>query len=197
MLNCLTMTNHRTLYYAGIGSRKIPKGVPLLMMKLASRLEDLGFTLRSGGADGSDTAFELGAINKEIYLPWKAFNGNDSTLYGPTNEAFSVAKYNHPAWSKLTEPARKLMARNSHQVLGPSIDSETLRSTEENLVSDFIVCWTPDGVERGIDTSEKTGGTGQAIRIAYYHEIPVFNLFNNDAMNRLKCHIESHPRYKK
>jgi hypothetical protein len=190
-------STERTMYYAGIGSRKTPVDILIKMQKLARRFGQLGFILRSGGANGADRAFETGATNKEICLPWRAFNGNDSQLYEPTKEAFAVARYNHPAWSKLTEAEKKLMARNTHQVLGPSIDSETLRSTDKSLVSDFVVCWTPDGVETAIKRTSKTGGTGQAIQIAYYHEIPVFNLKNDDAMERLAKHIETHPNYRK
>lgn len=176
----------RTMYYAGIGSRNIPKGIPLLMMKLAGRLEDLGFTLRSGGADGSDSAFEVGVTRKEIYLPWKGFNNNDSKYHKPTKDAYELSLQYHPAWHSLKDSVKSLMARNAHQVLGYDLKTP----------SDFVVCWTPDGAETAGQRSSKTGGTGQAIEIAYFNKIPVFNLHNSDAMERLKLHIESHPRYK-
>lgn len=59
--------------------------------------------------------------------------------------------------------ARKLQARNSHQVLG--LDLET--------PSEFIVCWTKNG--------KSSGGTGQAIRIALDYGIPIFDAgkYNN------------------
>ena len=70
------------MFYAGIGSRKTPPTIRSLMTKCANQLHNEGFTLRSGGAQGADTAFELGAqLRKEIYLPWRRFNGNDSHLY--------------------------------------------------------------------------------------------------------------------
>ena len=62
----------KTMTYAGIGSRETPIEVQSKMSKVAKMLEDKGYTLRSGGADGADFAFEkgLGKIskNKEIYL---------------------------------------------------------------------------------------------------------------------------------
>jgi len=45
------------------------------MRRCATRLELLGYTLRSGGANGADTAFEEGCCRKELYLPWPGFNG--------------------------------------------------------------------------------------------------------------------------
>jgi hypothetical protein len=41
-----------------------------------------------------------------------------------------------------------------------------------------VLCWTPDGA---IDkTGKKTGGTGQAIRLAVAHGVPVYNLARPD-----------------
>jgi predicted Rossmann fold nucleotide-binding protein DprA/Smf involved in DNA uptake len=61
------MTNK---FYTGIGSREVPNDIQYLMQKIATKLESLGFTLRSGGASGSDSAFESGVMNprnKQIY----------------------------------------------------------------------------------------------------------------------------------
>jgi hypothetical protein len=193
-------STERTMYYAGIGSRKTPVDILIKMQKLAERLGQLGFVLRSGGADGADSAFEIGAsgyrsigYGKQIFLPWKAFNGSESQFHEPELKAYEIAAQYHPSWHGLTSAAKSLMARNVHQVLG----NDLIKWYESNNWSDFVICWTPDGAEKAIDTSNKTGSTNQAIRIAYYHEIPVFNLYNKDAMERLTKHIETHPRYKK
>ena len=69
-------------YYTGIGSRNIPDTYFNLIVVIAEYMAKQGYILRSGGADGSDTAFEIGCdkVNgkKEIYLPWKSFNKNKS-----------------------------------------------------------------------------------------------------------------------
>ena len=63
------------MYYAGIGSRETPKNKCRLMTKIAKILSGK-YTLRSGGADGADSAFEAGAgDNKQIFLPSNYFNG--------------------------------------------------------------------------------------------------------------------------
>ncbi len=57
-------------YYAGIGSRKTPPEMMSLMTDLAARLEEQGWILRSGGAIGADSAFQLGVKdpdNQRIY----------------------------------------------------------------------------------------------------------------------------------
>ena len=67
--------------YAGIGSRETPGGTLKRMGVISGALHTLGFKLRSGAADGADSAFEkFAGNNKEIYLPWKGFNKHPSEL---------------------------------------------------------------------------------------------------------------------
>ncbi|AFF28139.1 gp141 [Sphingomonas phage PAU] len=161
----------RNLIYTGIGSRETPDLVLSIMSKIAKFLETKGYTVRSGGAPGADLAFDIDITNKEIYLPWYRFNDNNSKLFKLTNEAREIAEKFHPAWNKLSEAARKLMTRNVYQVLGFDLKSPT----------NFIICWTKDG--------KASRGTGQALRIAKYYNIPVYNLFNQSDRNDLKMKL--------
>ena len=154
-------------FFAGIGSRQTPINIIKDMVHISKKLVSAGYTLRSGGADGADSAFELGADNailtddherKQIFLPWKGFNKRVSQFDHPTHDAFEIAKKFHPAWNKLSSGGKALHARNVHQILGPDLDSPV----------EFVVCWTPDG--------QISGGTGQALRIAMKLEIPIHNL---------------------
>lgn len=147
--------------YAGIGSRQTPKLICNRMTALATALELCGFTLRSGGAEGADQAFEAGVqnpANKEIYLPWRGFEGNPSPLYNPSPAAMQLAAKYHPAWERCTAGMRKLHARNCHQMLGKNLD----------LPVEFVLCWTSGG--------QMKGGTAQALRIAVDYKIPIYNL---------------------
>lgn len=137
--------------YAGIGSRKTPQEVCEICTELASKLSNTHI-LRSGGASGADLAFELGASQTEIYLPWRRFNGNSSNLY--LNYPIS-----HPSISKNVPRAVKLLfSRNIQQVLGHDFSTP----------SKFLICWTEEG--------KVLGGTGFTIGIARQNSIPVFNL---------------------
>lgn len=150
------------MYYAGIGSRNVPEFYHDLIRNLAEILANYGYVLRSGGAEGCDKLFEEGCYRahgkKEIYLPWKGFNGSKSKHIVYNHEAFVIAKKFHPNWEALSPGARKLQARNSHQVLGRDLKTP----------SRFILCYTPSG--------SGSGGTGQAIRVANHYGIPVFDL---------------------
>ena len=71
--------------YTGIGSRETPLEYIQLFIRIAEYLASVGYTLRSGGANGADLAFEIGCDNKqgkkEIYIPWYSFNNSDSMLF--------------------------------------------------------------------------------------------------------------------
>jgi hypothetical protein len=164
------------MYYTGIGSRSTPEDILKDMTNIATNLELSGFTLRSGGANGADSAFEAGVSdprNADIYLPWSGFNRNTSALFDITQEALDMAKAFHPAWDRCSPAARKFHARNCYQVLGRYLDQP----------SDFVLCWTPGGAW--------TGGTAQALRIAYAHKIPIFNMSDDDWETEFNSHVQA------
>ena len=113
--------------------------------------------------------FEIGCdrVNgkKEIYLPWKNFNSNKSNLiFDDDIEAINIAKKYHPAYNGLSQGAKRLISRDSYQVLGKDLKTP----------SKYIICYT-DG----------TGGTSQALRIAedIQINIPIFNLYHYKGPN--------------
>lgn len=165
-----------TRYYTGIGSRSAPKEVLEYFYLIGYFLANKGFTLRSGGAQGADSYFEAGCDrsegSKEIYLPWKNFEGSSSDLIISNPQAYEIAERFHPYWYNLSEGAQKLQARNSHQVFG--LDLKT--------PSEFLLCWTKRGLGEG--------GTGQAIRIASRYDIPVFDAGNWGTVDEIKANLK-------
>lgn len=150
--------------YAGIGSRETPPDILNLMRGIACMLDERGYVLRSGGAEGADTAFDSGTSgmsHPEIYLPWDGFNGHKDRMKiskGRFSEALEMARKHHPFWENCSPGARKLLGRNTFQILGRKLDSP----------SAFVICWTKDG--------KFSGGTGQALRVAKAFDIPIYNL---------------------
>lgn len=165
------------IYYAGIGSRETPKEMLEHFKYIAGVLANKGFTLRSGGAKGADSSFEIGCDRvkglKEIFLPWRGFENSSSKLYNISDEAMKIAAKYHPYWYNLSQGAQKLQARNSYQVLGYDLKTP----------SNFIICYTKGG--------KGSGGTGQAIRIAKANNIPVFDFGASGTGDRLQEFIES------
>ena len=168
------------LHYAGIGSRETTIEVLRQMYSIAQQLAP-HWTLRSGHADGADQAFEEGCRvangSMEIYLPWFGFNNapNKPPFIVPnmTNELLEFTSAFHPAWDKCSSAAKRMHARNACQILGLYGDEP----------ADMVICWTKDG-KRG-------GGTGQALRIAEYFQIPIFDLAVASAPKELCQFVES------
>lgn len=170
--------------YTGIGSRATPPEILKVMMQLGDALATQGWILRSGAAPGADTAFEAGArtslfqqkgvTRPEIYLPWPGFEGRpNGQVYRtePQEEAYEIAEEFHPGWKYLKQGAKKLHARNVHQVLGFDVT--------DPILSSFIICWTPSG--------KGGGGTGQALRIAEGYGVEeIYDLANPSDLETIK-----------
>lgn len=191
------------IYVTGIGSRealdpdKVPPNYPkkdrlapahinAQMIELGELFARLGFTLRSGAADGADAAFEAGwdrvpGSKKEIFLPWPGFNKHDGNqaYYLPQKDVpkfEAIAATLHPIWEQLkADPSKqgviKLHTRNVGQVLGKYAQTP----------SHMLVCWTPDGCTGQATRSRNTGGTGTAIVLAERFNVPIFNLYHPGA----------------
>lgn len=165
--------------YAGIGSRETPKEVLHAMSFIAKELAEKGYLLRSGAAQGADTAFEVGCVyangEYEIFIPWKGFNHSSSELYEQTVGAQLIAEFIHPNWGACTRAAKQMHSRNVHQILGQDL----------NTPVDFVLCWTIGG--------KGNGGTGQALRLAKKLNIPIIDLGNpafTNPMDTVKTLLE-------
>lgn len=156
----------RARAYTGAGARNTPAEICALFKRVAFRLADEEWTLRSGCAQGADSAFASGAeaagARPELYLPWPFFgehHPDNVTRSAPQREAYAIAERLHPFWENLSSAARSLHARNVHEIIG--------RDVTQPQPSQFLICWTASGAV--------VGGTGQAIRIAHHYEVPVIN----------------------
>lgn len=178
-------------YYTGIGSRETPQHIIELMEKIAYILYFQGWSLRSGAADGADTAFEYGYRSAvwrhkmnaypmyvmplggaEIYLPWRNFLKNrvtDSILDWRSDFYYNFSEDIEEQASKLVDeihPAPHMLtygARKLHMRNCYQVLGQDLNSP-----SSFVVCWTKGGKD--------IGGTRTAIMLARKYNIPVCNL---------------------
>jgi len=154
-------------FYTGVGSRKTPKPILKIMENLARKLSKDEWILRSGGAAGADSAFQVGAGS----CSYQIFRAGDATT-----EALDIAKKFHPAWDRCSDYAKRLHGRNAFQVLGQDLKTP----------STFLICWTPDGAKTHAERTIRTGGTGTAISIADHYKVPVFNLRNYGDLVRVE-----------
>ena len=152
--------------YAGIGSRETP---PVYLKKMTTlawlRSASFGAVLRSGNAQGADSAFQEGAYEMEVYLPWPTFQGGHKQAVKVTDdfckEACLIVAKVHPNARGLSRAALALHARNAFIMLGRELNDPVK----------FVLYWNPIG--------KKTGGTHLALSIAKLYGIPTFNLNDN------------------
>lgn len=172
-----------------MGARDCPMNILSVMQDMAFKLSQEGWGLRSGGARGADTAFEMGALNSfseevpEIYLPWAGFNDHTNASVGAVvapklgrwEEAQRIAQRIHPTWGKLSPAAKTLHSRNCFQVLGEDL----------NTPSKFLVCWAKTDAH-GVPV----GGTRTAYVLAQERCIPCFNLIFEETLCRIQRWID-------
>ena len=150
-------------------------------MYLASILNCNGYTLSTGDASkGADLMFWTGIKSQKFrFGPFGRKPKSDTIVVPDSNPvhavAATIAASVHPAWRFLPPWMRELHTRNVFQVMGKEISEPC----------EFVLCWTPDGAQREADTSKRTGGTGTAIKVADRFGVPVFNLKNDDALDKL------------
>jgi hypothetical protein len=163
--------------YAGIGAKKTPNHILSIMRSVAEYLAAKDWILNTGAAPGADQTFAEGALKKggtvNLFIPWpnyekgwiKGLHGNvNVTVLKPdihTEAINSVYKY-HPAAKILKNSVLFLHARN-YLVL-------------ENIK--FAVCYTSGG--------KVVGGTGQSIRILNGRKKNMFNLGNNEELQKIR-----------
>lgn len=179
-------------YYTGIGSRSTPKEIKELMTTLGTCLAENGWTLRSGGAEGADTAFEQGWLKwadshrneaeedplAQIFLPWEGFCGKFTSMIGNVivqsehkiEKAEEIASQIHPYWDNCKPAVRTLHTRNVFQVLGPKL----------NEPSTFVLFWAPE--KNGV----VQGGTATAVHLARKRGINTYNLMDEAVRVKMK-----------
>lgn len=166
-------------FYTGIGSRKTPENILKLMTLISVKMEQLNYCLRSGGAEGADTAFSTSVKNKIIYLPWKNFNNNldSSCIINSDNlpfykEAEKIVLKLHDNPETLLKSKNeigkgsgllKLHTRNIYQVRG---------HLQEPIYSKGVIYYSL------VDKNKlPLGGTKMAVTYALSLNIPCYNLY--------------------
>ena len=163
------------------GNPDAPPEIIERMIQIAKRLEAMEFTVRIGGMQGIEDAIEKAIEKKEVHLPFKDFDQKQSKFTYVSERATAVAKMFFPNWDAMKKGVQLFLAKNARVLMGQRVDSPAL----------FFVCWTQDGVESFKDTTNRTGFTGHSIAIASALGIPIFNLGNPTAEQRLNMYLET------
>lgn len=177
--------------FAGVGARLAHPKITKVQATFGFVMCLKGIINKSGRAYGSDYAFETGtrlgwrflssiygwpdtptSACQQIMLPWNGFNGAQHKpdmgyFCELTEECFEIARWFHPDWESLKPGEKKLMARNTQEVLG-----RTLREPVR-----FLVAYT--------DGAQVVGGTGLALKLAQHYGINIHNLGDESVLERI------------
>jgi hypothetical protein len=193
-------------WLTGVGSRETPEDILKLMRIWAAVTYSMGFGWRSGGAAGSDEAFEQGVMQHphfdpsrlEIYLPWNGFEpikGGPRKFHDPSKgyidsrhlpdypRAEEMVTYIHPIGDRLRTKrgAFALHTRNMFQPLGRDL----------NTPSKYLYCYAKPRREtvswEGETAQEQElveGGTRSAFFLAKQHRIKCVNFYHDESRIR-------------
>lgn len=154
-------------YITIVGSRNVPRNIYLQLRDYGKEYALKSWILRSGGAEGCDSAgeegFDMVAGTKEIYLAWKKENKKEGIVapkLSNWDKAIEILKetLDSSHFNNLNPVHLKLHGRNVYQILGQDL----------NTPSNLMICYTLNG--------EAVGGTKTAILLAQKHNVPIINL---------------------
>lgn len=164
----------------------VPDDTMNIIEAFCRKLIEKGFTYRYDGdarSKASLLAYTASKQRSEIFLPWKKFNTDvDATLAYPKEDAYRIGAFYHTKLNDLAGPVKGFIARNVHVLLGGEL----------NTPLSLLICYTEDGSEvtKGMDY-KKAGNASFFIRVCEDLDIPVFNMKQPDAKERLIEYIKS------
>ena len=178
------------IYYIGVGASYAPSNVVSTMYKLGCRFAELGYGLRTLDNSEIDRAIRKGCQDScgkvTVYVPWQK-NNNDNVLYvKPTQESYSHCDRMNPAFEKMHMQTKAIKARIANLLFG----------NDTEIAAKFIVCWSKDAAENISSITKETGEISDVLEMKPTYSMPVFNLQNSDAMQRLGELINSNKKSK-
>lgn len=147
-------------------------------------LNEKGYVLRSYG-DTRDKLLSEAEINSKtikFYLPFKKYNPSvTAEVTTPTKLAYDYSSQYAYKYENLPMPVKSFLAASVHILTGK----------ECNRKASFIILYTDCGKETDFKIDYKvTGPTiSNLLKYATLLNIPIFNLKNEDALERIKNHI--------
>lgn len=164
------------------GNYNAQENIRPLVAEVVSMLKQAGYTIRvTAGKGFDDIAMQTAGQGAEIYLPCK-FNDVQYTPHSTFNgdECKEFTRRHCPNFPAIPEKQQMWYYRNTRMVLGKNC-------TQPAQVS---IIWSDDGVESPSTYGPKSGHAGHVAVLSRAQGIPVFNLNNPNAVQRLKQFLE-------
>ena len=158
--------------------REFPPEVKSSIYNISSKLIAKGITIRVNG-DDKDFLAKLQALSDvhvEVYIPWRNFNEIESKHYFNTLTSKDLAMKHFPAYDRVPDAVKAMLARNVRMIFGDKNNSITL----------CLITWSKDGASRVSEITKETGRSSFVIRVAGSYGFPVVNIAKQTAENILE-----------
>ena len=145
-----------------------PPEVKQKFYHLASKLIGKGYTIRLN-PDDPDFVKQVQALstkNVELFLPWRGFNQLESKHTFNTLTSKDVAQRHFPAWEKIPDAVKAMLANQVRMIFGDNNNSITL----------MLITYSPDGASRNAEITKETGRVSFIIKMACSYGFSVVNM---------------------
>jgi len=164
----------------------VPEDAAKLLIKAADALMKKDYTFRHVGDSENELQNKILGLESYkgvSYIPWPKYNPNVKDIVRPKEYGYRVAIGIHKRFKSLPPAVRTILARDVSALLG--VDGTSPVS--------FILTWS-DGGDEAINKQtdfKKLGNNIFITQVARRANIPVFNAYNSDFLQRLAKHIKS------
>lgn len=171
--------------------RDTPPEVVQRLQSILSALSSNRYTVRTSYTGNNELDRQIMSSLKdhyEVILPWKGF---ESEAFRPKHAAVAsfhckrLAAWIHGGWDKLKPAIQAFTTRDVHVLVG---------SNAQAPVVAYII-YSKDGAEQPTSITDASKYYRMRLKLAASFNIPVFNLANDDAIDRLKRRLEMYPAY--
>lgn len=164
------------------GNKEAPPEVINKIKELVGFLSQNGFTIREGCEGPVELAADEAATQKrERILAWRDFAEKESKLTWNSERANYVAKLFHPTYDAMKKGIQHILGKNARLILGDKMNSPAR----------LLLTWSEDGIEHSRGRTSRTGLVGHTIAIATAAGVPIYNLGNSTAEQRLREYVGS------
>lgn len=167
--------------YAVTGNKDAPDHILQKACAIVQRLEQMDFTLRTGGLAGIEDSVEKVTKKHEIHLPFRDFDQKQSRYTFTTDRAKSVAAKFSPGYSALKKGIQLFLAKNVRILMGNNVNSPSL----------FLIVYSSDGCTHISQKTQETGFATHAIAVASGLGIPIFNLADPNFDQKFENHLRN------
>ena len=163
------------------GNENLPEAPAMIIARIVPMFEKFGFTIRSGGLNGTDEMVEKVSSKVELHLPFKGFNKKESTSQFSNEICKEFARRVEPNIDDLSKIPKAILEKNPRLLFGRYL----------TVPAQLVIVWSPDGCERSHEVTPRSGNAGHIVKLATSSGIPVINLNRPDAEQRIMVYLEN------